>query len=60
MRTLKHLTKLLDRLEGIGHGQDKGMESRSAMVLANGMLHKFKEELKNYGALLCVLIFMEY
>ena len=39
-KTLKHLTKLLDRLWGIGRGYDEGMESRSVMVLANGMVHK--------------------
>ena len=51
-KTLKHLTKLLDRLRGIGREYDEGMESRSVMVPANGMVHKLKEELKDDGALL--------
>ena len=59
-KTLKHLTKLLDRLRGIGHGYDKGMESRSIMVPANGMVHKLREELKDDGALLFGLIFLAY
>ena len=49
-KTLKHLTKLLDRLHGIGLGYDKGMESRTVMVPANGMVHKFRDELKKDGA----------
>ena len=59
-KTLKHLTKLLDRLCGIGRGYDEGMESRSVMVPANGMVHKLREELKNDGALLFSLIFLAY
>ena len=59
-KTLKHLTKLLDRLWGIGCGYDEGMESRSVMVLANGMVHKLREELKDDGALLFGLIFLAY
>ena len=59
-KTLKHLTKLLDRLQGIGRGYDKEMESRSIMVLANGMVHKLREELKDDGALLFGLIFLAY
>ena len=59
-KTLKHLTKLLDRLRGIGHGYDEGMESRSVMVPANGMVHKLREELKDDGALLFGLIFLAY
>ena len=59
-KTLKHLTKLLDRLRGIGRGYDEGMESRSVMVPANGMVHKLKEELKDDGALLFGLIFLAY
>ena len=59
-KTLKHLTKLLDRLWGIGRGYDEGMESRSVMVLANGMVHKLREKLKNDGALLFGLIFLAY
>ena len=59
-KTLKHLTKLLDRLRGIGRGYDEGMESRIVMVPANGMVHKLKEELKDDGALLFGLIFLAY
>ena len=59
-KTLKHLTKLLDRLWGIGRGYDEGMESRSVMVPANGMVHKLREELKDDGALLFGLIFLAY
>ena len=46
-KILKHLTKLLDQLHGIGCGCDESMESRSVMVLANGIVHKLREELKN-------------
>ena len=59
-KTLKHLTKLMDRLRGIGRGYDEGMESRSVMVPANGMVHKLREELKDDGALLFGLIFLAY
>ena len=59
-QTLKYLTKLLGRLEGIGRGYDEGMESRSVMVLANGMVHKLKDELKNDTGLLFGLIFLVY
>ena len=59
-KTLKHLTKLLDRLRGIGLGYDAGMESTSVMVPANGMVHKLREELKDDGALLFGLIFLAY
>ena len=59
-KTLKHLTKLLDRLRGIGPRYDEGMESRSVMVPANGMVHKLREELKDDGALLFGLIFLAY
>ena len=59
-KTLKHLTKLLDWLRGIGRGYDEGMESRSVMVPANGMVHKLREELKDDGALLFGLIFLAY
>ena len=45
-KTLKHLTKLLDRPHGIGRGYDEGMESRSVMVPANGMVHKLRNELR--------------
>ena len=57
-KTLKHLTKLLDRLRGIGRRYDEGTESRSVMVPANGMVHKLREELKDDGALLFGLIFL--
>ena len=59
-QTLKHLTKLLNLLEGIGCGCDKGMGFGSIMVLANGMVHKLSEELKNDSALLLGLIFFAY
>ena len=39
---------------------DEGMESRSVMVPANGMVHKLREELKDDGALLFGLIFLAY
>ena len=58
-KALKRLTKLLDRLQGIERGYDEGMKSKSVMVLANGMVHKLREELKNNGALLFSLIFLE-
>ena len=57
---MKHLTKLLDRLHGIGLGYDEGMESRTVMLPANGMVHKLREELNNDGALLSGLIFLAY
>ena len=59
-KTLKHLTKLLDRLRGIGRGYDEGMESRSVMVPENGMVHKLRDELKDDVALLFGLIFLAY
>ena len=59
-KTLKHLTKLLDRLHGIGLGYDEGMKSRTVIMLANGMVHKLREELKNDSALLFGLIFLAY
>ena len=70
-KTLKHMTKLLDRLHGIGRGYGEGMESRSIIVLANGIpqvlatcgipsSHKLREELKNDGALLFGLMFLAY
>ena len=45
-KTLKHLTKLLDRFRGIGLGYDEGMESRTVMVPTNGMVHNLRKELK--------------
>ena len=57
-KTLKRLTKLMDRLHGIGLGYNEGMESRTVMVPANGMVYKLREELKNEGALLFGLIFL--
>ena len=59
-KTLKRLTKLMDWLHGIGLGYDEGMESRTIMVPANGMVYKLREELKNNGALLFGLIFLAY
>ena len=59
-KTLKYLTKLLDRLQGIGLDYNEGMESRTVMVPANGMVHKLREELQNYGAFLFCLIFLAY
>ena len=51
-KTLKHLTKATGSVTGIGRGYDEGMESRSVMVPANGLVHKLREELKDDGALL--------
>ena len=59
-KTLKQLTKLLDQLRSIGRGYDEGMESRNAMMPANGMVQKLREESKNDGALLFVFIFLAY
>ena len=59
-KTLKRLTKLMDRLHGIGLGYDEGMESRTVMVPANGMVYKLREELKNDGAPLFGFIFLAY
>ena len=59
-KTLKRLTKLMDRLHGIGLGYDEGMESRTVMVSTNGMVYKLREELKNDCALLFGLIFLAY
>ena len=59
-KALKHLTKVLDRLQGIGLRYNEGMESRSVMVPANGMVHKLREELKDDGVLLFGLIFLAY
>ena len=56
--TLKVFTKLLDRLRGIGRGQEEGYESRTVMVLANGMYSKLCEELEDDGAFLFGYIFM--
>ena len=58
--TLKVFTKLLDRLRGSGRGQEEGYESRTVMVLANGMYSKLREELEDDGALLFGYIFMAY
>ena len=59
-KTLKHLTKLMDRLRGIGRGYDEGMESRTVMVPANGMLFKLRQELQDDGALVFGLLFLAY
>ena len=59
-KELKHLTKLLDWLHSIKLSYDEGMESRTVMVPANGMVHKLREELNNDGALLFGLIFLAY
>ena len=58
--TLKVFTKLLDQLRGIGRGQEEGYESRTVMVLANGMYSKIRAELEDDGALLFGYIFMAY
>ena len=58
--TLKFFTKLLDQLRGMGRGQEEGYESRTVMVLANGMYSKLHEELEDDGALLFGCIFMAY
>ena len=44
----------------LSRSYDDGMESRSVMVPANGMVHKLREELKDDGALLFGLIFLAY
>ena len=59
-KTLKRMTKLMDWLHGIRLGYDEGMESRTVMVPANGMVYKLREKLKNDGALLFGLIFLAY
>ena len=59
-KTLERLTKLMNRLHSIGLGYDEGMESKTIMVPANGMVYKLREELKNDGALLFDLIFLAY
>ena len=59
-KTLKRLTKLMDRLHSIELGYDEGMESKTIMVPANGMVYKLREELKNDGALLFGPIFLAY
>ena len=59
-KTLKHLTKLLNQLHCIGRGYDEGMESRSIMMPANGMVHKLREVLKTDDALLFCLLFLAY
>ena len=59
-KTLKVLTKLMDRLEGIGRGYDEGLESRSVTAPAHGMLTKLREELKDDGALLFGFLFLAY
>ena len=59
-KTLKRLTKLMDRLHGIGLEYDEGMKFRTVMMPANGMVYKLREELKNDSALLFGLIFMAY
>ena len=58
--TLKIFTKLLNWLRGIGQGQEEGYESRTVMVIANGMYSKLREELEDDGALLFGYIFMAY
>ena len=59
-KTLKRLTKLMDRLHGIGLGYDEGMESKTIMVPANGMVYKLRGELKNDCALLFGLRVLAY
>ena len=58
--TLKVFTKLLDRLRGIGGGQDEGHESRTVMILATAMHSKLRQELQDDGGLLFGYIFMAY
>ena len=58
--TLKVFTKLLDRLRGIGGGQDEGHESRTVMILATAMHSKLCQELQDDGGLLFGYIFMAY
>ena len=57
---LKVFAKLLERLRGISRGQEEGYESRTVMVLANGIYSKLREELEDDGALLFGYIFMAY
>ena len=59
-QTLEHWTKLMNRLKGIGLGYEKVIGSRTVLMLANGMWHRLKEELKNDGALLSRLLFLAY
>ena len=58
--TLKVFTILLNQLRGIGRRQKEGYESRTIMVLANGMYSKLREELEDDGALLFGYIFIAY
>ena len=58
--TLKVFTKLFDQLQRIGPRQEEGYESRTIMVLANGMYSNLREELEDDGALLFGYIFMAY
>ena len=58
--TPRVFTKLVDQLREIGRGQEEGHESRTIMVLANGMYNKLCEELEDDGALLFGFIFMAY
>ena len=57
-------TEVLDKANGsvarIGLGDDEGMESRTIVVPANGMVYKLREELKNDGALLFGFILLAY
>ena len=56
----EELDKATGSVAGIGRRYDEGMESRSIMVTANGMVHKLRKELKDDGALLFGLIFLAY
>ena len=58
--TLKVFRNPLDQLRGIGRRQDEGYESRTVMVLANGMCSELHEELEDDGVLLFGYIFMAY
>ena len=58
--TIQVFPKLLDWLPWIGQGQEEGYESRTVMVLANGMYNKSHEELQGDGALLFGYISMGY
>ena len=59
-QTLEHWTKLMDRLKSIGLGYEKVIGSRTVLVLANGMWHRLKKELKNDDAVLFRLQFLAY
>ena len=58
--TLKIFTMLFHPFPGIGGGQEEGYESRTIIVVTNGMYSKFHEELEDDGALLFGYISIAY